>query len=403
MPNVIKPGYWTKTRRVYKGALDVDKLIADTISSGVDLSAYALKTNVLEIDNTTSFTPSSDYHPATKKYVDDGISAIDHSTYALKSNVLELDNTDAFTPTQDYHPLTLKYFNDNSGGAGDVIKVGTPVNEQVAYWTGDGTLAGHTYLNFDISARTLGVGINNSNTGGLALYGGSSNAGGAMLIYNGASGDTDDDYYSFGANSGIFTMKGGTFNKFLEYTSSTKNLDLGADTLQLSNYGAGTITGTATQGLAVDVSGNILEVPLSPTVVTSRVTPDHTISNQGSYQTANNLSLAFEASTSYALEAYISITTPVSAGASVRFSSTDHPNTGLEGIVDVASNEVNVTLTSVTSPISITGDNTQNAMKISGFIKTTNAGTLTLQFSQASSDAGNTTLHENSWVKLTKI
>ena len=31
----------------------------------------AEKTNVLELDNTTAFTPTSDYEPATKKYVDD--------------------------------------------------------------------------------------------------------------------------------------------------------------------------------------------------------------------------------------------------------------------------------------------------------------------------------------------
>ena len=36
-----------------------------------DLSGKADKTNVLELNNTTSFTPSADYQPATKKYVDD--------------------------------------------------------------------------------------------------------------------------------------------------------------------------------------------------------------------------------------------------------------------------------------------------------------------------------------------
>jgi len=35
------------------------------------LTALALKSNVLELDNTTSFTPDADYEPATKKYVDD--------------------------------------------------------------------------------------------------------------------------------------------------------------------------------------------------------------------------------------------------------------------------------------------------------------------------------------------
>ena len=36
-----------------------------------DLSGLALKSNVLELDNTTVFTPDADYEPATKKYVDD--------------------------------------------------------------------------------------------------------------------------------------------------------------------------------------------------------------------------------------------------------------------------------------------------------------------------------------------
>ena len=36
-----------------------------------DIGAKALKSNVLEKDNTTSFTPDADYEPATKKYVDD--------------------------------------------------------------------------------------------------------------------------------------------------------------------------------------------------------------------------------------------------------------------------------------------------------------------------------------------
>jgi hypothetical protein len=38
-----------------------------------DLSWLASKTNVLELDNTDAFTPTADYHPATKKYVDDNV------------------------------------------------------------------------------------------------------------------------------------------------------------------------------------------------------------------------------------------------------------------------------------------------------------------------------------------
>ena len=40
-----------------------------------DLSGYATNSSVLTKTNTTSFTPTGDYHPATKKYVDDSITA----------------------------------------------------------------------------------------------------------------------------------------------------------------------------------------------------------------------------------------------------------------------------------------------------------------------------------------
>ena len=43
-------------------------------------------------------------------------------------------------------------------GSGDVSKVGTPVNNQVGVWTGDGTIEGDTALTFDTTDDTLSVG-----------------------------------------------------------------------------------------------------------------------------------------------------------------------------------------------------------------------------------------------------
>lgn len=43
-------------------------------------------------------------------------------------------------------------------GGGDVTKVGTPVNNQIGVWTGDGTIEGDTALTFDTSTDTLTVG-----------------------------------------------------------------------------------------------------------------------------------------------------------------------------------------------------------------------------------------------------
>ena len=48
--------------------------LSGTNTGDQDLSTLALKTNVLELDNTTAFTPDADYEPATKKYVDDNAS-----------------------------------------------------------------------------------------------------------------------------------------------------------------------------------------------------------------------------------------------------------------------------------------------------------------------------------------
>ena len=46
-----------------------------------------------------------------------GLGDDDHSLYAQKTNVLELDNTTEFTPDANYEPATKKYVDDNAGGA----------------------------------------------------------------------------------------------------------------------------------------------------------------------------------------------------------------------------------------------------------------------------------------------
>ena len=69
----------------------------------VDLSNYLSKTN------TTSYTPSGNYNPATKKYVDDSVSGIDLSNYLAKNN------TTSYTPSSSYNPATKKYIDDLAG------------------------------------------------------------------------------------------------------------------------------------------------------------------------------------------------------------------------------------------------------------------------------------------------
>lgn len=50
-------------------------------------------------------------------------------------------------------------------GSGDVSKVGTPVNNQIGVWTGDGTIEGDTALTFDTTTDTLTIAA----TGNLAF------------------------------------------------------------------------------------------------------------------------------------------------------------------------------------------------------------------------------------------
>lgn len=94
-----------------------------------EVDTKADKDNVLEKDNTTPYTPTSDYHPATKAYVDsltggaswgEIINNIEDQEDLMQllndrptlSQVLTKTNTTAFTPTASYHPATKKYVDD---------------------------------------------------------------------------------------------------------------------------------------------------------------------------------------------------------------------------------------------------------------------------------------------------
>jgi len=65
----------------------------------------------------TSYTETDPVYSAWNKSYNDLINKPDLTIYALKSNVLELDNTSTYTPTADYHPATKKYVDDHAGGS----------------------------------------------------------------------------------------------------------------------------------------------------------------------------------------------------------------------------------------------------------------------------------------------
>lgn len=85
----------------------------------------------LSIDNTSAYTPSADYHPATKKYTDDNFLSRTNSGIYVPSeqyhpatkkyvddadaNFLSKTNATSYTPSADFHPATKKYADEASG------------------------------------------------------------------------------------------------------------------------------------------------------------------------------------------------------------------------------------------------------------------------------------------------
>ena len=89
--------------------VDGDKTKLDSITGtntgDQDLSALATKANVLELDNTTAFTPTADNQPATKKYVDDnagGGGAVDSVNTQVGVVVLDADDISDATTTNKF-------------------------------------------------------------------------------------------------------------------------------------------------------------------------------------------------------------------------------------------------------------------------------------------------------------
>ncbi len=90
--------------------------VIDQVILGVGMDTKADKVNVLELDNLTTYIPTSSYHPTTKLYVDTLLTG-----KADKVNVLELDNSTYYLPTTDYHPSTRVYVDDSVSTLSDSI------------------------------------------------------------------------------------------------------------------------------------------------------------------------------------------------------------------------------------------------------------------------------------------
>ena len=115
----------------------------------------------------------------------------------------------------------LEWRTIESGGGGDVFKVGTPVNDQVGVWTGDGTIEGTTSFIYRIENfnAMMGLGTTNSQAGRIRIYGGDGIFSNAQLIIHvnegTTSGVTTWTLQSESVGAGNFSISSSSQNTFI--------------------------------------------------------------------------------------------------------------------------------------------------------------------------------------------
>jgi hypothetical protein len=106
------------------------------------------KSNVLELDNTSAFTPSLDYHPSTKKYVDDAIVSVGGSdTYVTSGSIA---GTDLILTLNDSSTVTVDVSNLSTGAGGSLYLN----NRQAQDFT---ATSGQTIFNVSIGLNDIEV------------------------------------------------------------------------------------------------------------------------------------------------------------------------------------------------------------------------------------------------------
>ncbi len=168
-------------------------------------------------------------------------------------------DVDSILPTQTGN--NGKYLTTNGtvsswatiAAGGDVTKVGTPVNNQVGVWTGDGTLEGDTALTFDTTTDTLTVAgevvtpeIQAASSAGLAFRSNS----GSLVADFGAGGGQNATFEDGTTVKGLFTVGSGAANGTIQ---SNGNYDL---ILQTGNITTGSITISDGANANINISPN---------------------------------------------------------------------------------------------------------------------------------------------------
>ena len=158
---------------------------------------------------------------------------------------------------------------------GDVSKVGTPVDNQIGVWTGDGTLEGDTGLIYDGSLKFVSTGTSSIGLQGTANLSFKPSSGlnyfdapgqnNRFFVYN--YGEAGDNYAAFGGNSisGIYggvtnyKIAGNTDASYIKYPLALGENTTATEALEVTGNIAvsGTVDGI---DIATDVAANTAKV-----------------------------------------------------------------------------------------------------------------------------------------------
>ncbi|MFZ2038530.1 MAG: LamG-like jellyroll fold domain-containing protein [Minisyncoccia bacterium] len=180
--------------------------------SAMASSTYASLSNILALNNVTSFTPSADYHPATKKYVDDlvaGISGTSSSSGGLSLQTITASGTASVGKLYINTGATADYTMNLPAGSSDGSTIG------FLDVLGGGGVDSYTKLMLHMNGADNGTTFADSSVSNHALsYNGNVVTKTATKKYGTASANFDGngDYLSipdsddFNFGSGDFTM-----------------------------------------------------------------------------------------------------------------------------------------------------------------------------------------------------
>lgn len=186
-------------------------------------------------------------------------------------------------------------------GAGDVSKVGTPVNNQIGVWTGDGTIEGDAALTFDTATDTLTIGAS-----GILAFG-------AVNILSDSAGTTTlnnidalDATTEATIEAAIDTLTNLTSVQGQTLTLAGALITSGANSLTLTTTGATNVTLPTTGTLSTlagseTLTNKTLTSPVIATITTAS-NGDLTLDPNGTGKIVTSASVNFGAFTAYFTE-----------------------------------------------------------------------------------------------------